>query len=81
MVGGWKAGDVDRGNRETCTPGQGPLDGLMRWNGMGVRIVHTQKKRGTRVTNKEWREFWKEMESQGMVGLVVPGKLQLVVNL
>lgn len=31
---------------------------------------HTKKKRGARVTNKEWREFWKEMESQGIVGLL-----------
>jgi hypothetical protein len=26
--------------------------------------MFTQKKRGTSVTNKEWRGFWKEMESQ-----------------
>lgn len=25
--------------------------------------MFTQKKRGARVTNKEWRGFWKEMES------------------
>lgn len=36
------------------------------WNPMKIRslrVVHT-KKRGTSVTNKEWRGFWKEMESQ-----------------
>jgi len=73
--------------------GQGLLDGWMWWNGMGkgkgfvysrsLRNVHTQKKRGTRVTNKEWREFWKEMESQGLVGLAdlceATGSVVLVV--
>lgn len=81
MEGGWKDGDDDKRQNRDLYSGQGLLVGLMRWNGMGgrkgfvysrsLRNVLTQKKRGTRVTNKEWREFWKEMESQGIVGLAV----------